>query len=439
MRDWLRFAYPQPVTALAVSALALCAYAWTWRAWLPTAERVGDNLFIVVFLTAAIILAGLYPIHIRRGTKVYMTSVPLYLAAVLLPPPYSAAAAALGVLAMSLLARARTGNLLSDMATATARWTLIVLAGSWVAHFATTDEFARVLLLFSSAGVMLVGDIVTSTFEIAPMSGESLWRVMVINAREASVMEAVQYLLAVLGVLAALQQLWALALLVLPTITVYVAFKQLKELQDDTSNLLEGLADAVDLRDPCTGGHSRRVAGLCRALLKELPLLGPEADLIVMAARVHDIGKIGMPDSILYNEHALTKEQWTIMQTHPARGAELLMRYANFARGVSLVRHHHERWDGTGYPSGLKGEAIPLGARVIAVADAFDAMTMERAYRRSISAAQAAQVLIAGRGQQWDGVIVDALLRSIANQLTATRRNDSTSVTLSPDLLQVLT
>jgi HD-GYP domain-containing protein (c-di-GMP phosphodiesterase class II) len=99
------------------------------------------------------------------------------------------------------------------------------------------------------------------------------------------------------------------------------------------------------------------------------------------------------------------------MRAHPEQGAQLLTRYRDFARGAEIVRHHHEAWDGTGYPAGLQGTGIPFGARVIAVADSFDAMTSDRPYRPGMSVDRAAEILRKGQGQQWDPVVVDALLR----------------------------
>jgi putative nucleotidyltransferase with HDIG domain len=171
------------------------------------------------------------------------------------------------------------------------------------------------------------------------------------------------------------------------------------------------MADAVDLRDPYTGGHSRRVTAVCEAILQELALTGPDADLIVMSARVHDIGKIGIPDGIVNKPGPLTPDERAIMETHAARGAELVAQYRDFARGVEIIRHHHERWDGQGYPDRKAGYAIPLGARVLAVADSFDAMTSDRPYRRGMTAARAIEILREGAGSQWDPQIVDAFLR----------------------------
>jgi HD-GYP domain-containing protein (c-di-GMP phosphodiesterase class II) len=112
------------------------------------------------------------------------------------------------------------------------------------------------------------------------------------------------------------------------------------------------------------------------------------------------------------------------MEEHPVTGATLLKRYQDFTRGVALVRHHHESWDGTGYPDRLKGTEIPFGARVIAVADSFDAMTSDRPYRAGMPVGRAAAILRTGRGQQWDAALVDALLRSASVRDLAAQRGD---------------
>jgi HD-GYP domain-containing protein (c-di-GMP phosphodiesterase class II) len=188
-------------------------------------------------------------------------------------------------------------------------------------------------------------------------------------------------------------------------------------MHEGTRQLLESMADTVDLRDPYTGGHSRRVTELSAGILRELRVQGPEAALILAAARVHDIGKIGIDDAVLKKPGPLTPEERAIMELHPEHGANLLRRYPDFERGVQIVLHHHESWDGTGYPHRLQREEIPFGSRVIAVTDSFDAMTSDRPYRRGMPAPRAAQILREGRGTQWDATLVDAFLRSIADQL----------------------
>jgi HD-GYP domain-containing protein (c-di-GMP phosphodiesterase class II) len=205
-----------------------------------------------------------------------------------------------------------------------------------------------------------------------------------------------------------------LALLVVPAVLVYTVLKARREMREDTRQLLESLADTVDLRDANTGGHSRRVADYSAAILQQLKMTGPELALILSAARVHDIGKIGVADSILFKPDLLTSEERAQMELHPVHGAKLLKRYGDFARGVEIVLHHHERWDGSGYPSRLRGMEIPFGATVIAVADGFDAMISDRPYRRGMTVERAVDILRAERGKQWNPVTVDALISAVA-------------------------
>jgi HD-GYP domain-containing protein (c-di-GMP phosphodiesterase class II) len=162
-----------------------------------------------------------------------------------------------------------------------------------------------------------------------------------------------------------------------------------------------------------TGGHSCRVAEMSRYLLREMDLSGPEAALIVWAARLHDIGKIGLPNQILGKPGSLSVAEKRVLDLHPVRGAAWLLRYCGSRRGADIVRHHHERWDGEGYPDRLKGRDIPRGARLIAVADSFDALTSDRPYRTATSTSQALRILREGRGRQWDPRMVDALLRVV--------------------------
>jgi putative nucleotidyltransferase with HDIG domain len=290
----------------------------------------------------------------------------------------------------------------------------MVLVAGLLAHagVGTMGAPSAVGLLGAAVTLGLL-DALSLPLQLGPIAGEPPRQVLVAAVRETALPEAIQYAVGLVGAEAALREVWTLGFLVVPCAVVYVAGKVLSEMHGGTRQLLEHMADAVDLRDPYTGGHSRRVTAYSAAILHELGLHGPEVDLIVMAARVHDIGKIGTPDAILNKPGKLDSQERAIMEQHPVRGAELLQRYRDFARGVALVRHHHESWDGTGYPDGLKGAAIPFGARVIAVADSFDAMTSDRPYRAGMPVAKAAAILQAGRHQQWDAALVDALLRTL--------------------------
>ena len=409
---------PQPLTAILISILALIVLIAPWAttpriALDSTSAQIG---MIAIFLTTAVVGAGLNPIHLRPSMKVVLTTIPLYVAAMLLPPAVAGLTAGISTLIWQLLTRSQRGNTPSDVATAAARWVIIAFLSAWVAQRTANYHMPLPLVLLSVAVVMFTCDIVTAALEIAPMSGEPPWRVMAILLREISLPESAQYLLGILAALAAAQQAWSLVLWVLPVCIVYRSFKHAKEMHDGTSKLLESMADAVDLRDPYTGGHSRRVTEYSLRILHEMGIIGPEVDLIRSAARVHDIGKIGIPDQILNKPGRLTDEEKRIMDSHPVRGAELLARYTDFARGMEIVRYHHERWDGQGYPDGLKGLDIPFGARVVAVADSFDAMTSDRPYRAGMPINKATQILREGRGQQWEPIIVDAFLRYLEKE-----------------------
>ncbi len=184
----------------------------------------------------------------------------------------------------------------------------------------------------------------------------------------------------------------------------------------------------MDWCDFYTGGHSHRVADMSRHLSREMSLSGPEAALIIWAARWHDIGKIGLPNQILGKPGSLNLAEKRVLDLHPERGAAWLLRYCGSARGADIVRHHHERWDGEGYPDRLRGRDIPWGARMIAVADSFDALTSDRPYRTGTSTTEALRILREGRGRQWDPSIVDALLRVVEREFVSGREGSHPSV-----------
>jgi putative nucleotidyltransferase with HDIG domain len=177
-------------------------------------------------------------------------------------------------------------------------------------------------------------------------------------------------------------------------------------MQLETDHALLLLADTVDKRDEYTYQHSLRVAGYCGEIAGALDLPRSEIELVISAARVHDLGKIATADRILYKQAALTDEERKAIIAHPADGSELAGQFSMYRTGRDCIRHHHERWDGTGYPDGLAGTRIPLGARIIAVADAYDAMTSDRPYRAALSPEIALGELRAGAGRQFDPDLV---------------------------------
>ncbi len=259
----------------------------------------GPTLAIAIGLTLASLVADQRPIHVTYHTKVALTTVPLFLMAVLLPLPLTLIAAGFSTLVGELLERKRRGSLVSDIIGATARAIIVGLVGAGASQIIVPFDESRLFALFVAAVAMFLVDILVSSLEIAAIMGEPPRRIIVMLVREIMLVEGTQYLLGILGAAAALVHASLLLLLLAPVLFVYRAFKSARELQTGTRQLLESLADTVDLRDPYTGGHSRRVTLYCEKILSEIGLEGPDAELILTAARVHDIGKIGIPDGIL--------------------------------------------------------------------------------------------------------------------------------------------
>jgi putative nucleotidyltransferase with HDIG domain len=172
------------------------------------------------------------------------------------------------------------------------------------------------------------------------------------------------------------------------------------------------LAQAVEVRDLYTGDHTHRVTAYALLLAEELGIPADQRQILRAAAALHDIGKIGVDDHVLRKPGRLTPAEYEQMKTHVTRGAEIIQMVPGLAWALPVVRGHHERWDGTGYPDRLAGEDIPLLARVVGVADAFDAMTSDRPYRPGMSVAQAFDELGAGSGKQFDPRCVEAFVRA---------------------------
>jgi HD-GYP domain-containing protein (c-di-GMP phosphodiesterase class II) len=187
---------------------------------------------------------------------------------------------------------------------------------------------------------------------------------------------------------------------------------------------LEALGRAVDRRDGMTGGHCVRVADYSRILGERILGTRPqELQVLEYGALLHDIGKIAVPDAILRKDGPLTEEEWAVMRQHPCLGHEILYGIAFLSDSLPIVLYHHERFDGTGYPEGLGGEKIPIGARIFSAADAFDAMTADRHYRRALSLDEAMTELRRNSGSQFDPEVI-AVLESVAKDLYARRSHE---------------
>lgn len=189
--------------------------------------------------------------------------------------------------------------------------------------------------------------------------------------------------------------------------------KTYRRLQHAIFQSLLGLANALEAKDAYTRGHSERVAALARRVALAAGVSPGGADTIAQAGLLHDLGKISVPEQVLRKPGPLSAEEWVVMRQHPIVGAQIVAPLEFFADGAIIVRHHHERHDGSGYPDGLRGELIPLGARVVAVADVYDALTSDRPYRARLTRTEAVRRL-----EEEAGRTLDAHLTAICIRVT---------------------
>jgi len=201
---------------------------------------------------------------------------------------------------------------------------------------------------------------------------------------------------------------WGLVLFLLPLIIARHSFQSYIDMREAFLGTIKSLSLAIDAKDPYTKGHSSRVADYVVLLARELKWPEDKVEFLHYISMIHDVGKVTVPEHILKKDTGLTKEEYDIMKQHSRAGADIIKDVNYFAQGSDIIKYHHERWDGRGYPESLRGEEIPEEARILAVADAFDAMTSNRPYRKAMSPKDALKELHYCSGSQFDPRIVKA-------------------------------
>lgn len=185
-----------------------------------------------------------------------------------------------------------------------------------------------------------------------------------------------------------------------------------EDMDDLFTGALRTLVATIEAKDPITSGHSVRVTAVSLIIADELDLDKKSTRILRISALLHDIGKVGVPEAILGKPAPLSKDEFVMMREHAPRGAEIIKNIKNVEQVIVAVRHHHERYDGTGIPDRLKGEQIPLNSRIIAVADAFDAMSSDRPYRKGVSVDKVVKEIQRNSGSQFDPKVVDGFLKA---------------------------
>ena len=398
---------------------------------LPPAAPGDPILMVVLVLLGAV--ATNFPVVVSPRYKADAAPA-VYLAAVLLFAPAEAVAiiGASGLIGEGVLCLRRnpaTGfqrrqpiDLVFNTSQLMVAGAVSALAYRWVlpANALTGAVLAAVVMYAISTGLVVVAAGLHNR-----RSPLEIWaEVAASDLKQTAALYVAGYLLALLSS----GRPWLAIVMMVPVAAIQLALTRSVQLMEQTIAAVESMADVVDRRDPYTFQHSESVAAHAVRTARRLRLPDREVDMIRLAARVHDLGKIAIPDEVLHKQGRLSDAEFELMKKHPQTGADILAKFPEYRHGRELVLAHHERLDGLGYPRGLAGAAIALGARIIAVADSWDAMTSDRPYRKALDTEVALAELLRGRGTQWDPEVVNAFAETLPGALPAAQRPGWTEV-----------
>jgi len=411
------------VTAIYIGFVACLAASSTFVLYASDRQLRGDDLAAVLLLAGLAILAEILALLMPRSTRGSLAFI-AYLAMVLVAPNWAAVVA---VLAAKLLSEARTRVTWYKGVFNVAQHVVGMVAAIWVYRWLGGTSLLHILpntLLHAS---QVAGTPAVAAFTVSYFTNAILVSVAIAidsNARALVVLRDMKLATVGLDLLispAIFVFAWvyaaygpfAAASLWVPFLALRQTHKANLDLAQTNQELLELMVKSLEARDPYTSGHSRRVREYSMIIARAIGCPQRKIEEIGRAALLHDVGKIHDKYApILSKTDKLTREEWLLMKDHPVDGANLVSTVSKLRDIVPSIRHHHENWDGTGYPDGLAGEDIPLPARIIRFADTIDAMTTQRPYRAPLSEEQVRQEVIRCRGSQFDPQIGDRLLAS---------------------------
>ena len=367
-----------------------------------------------IVLGACALLADLFPVRLSEEGTVSVAAALDFAAVILFPPQVSILLVAVATGLSDIIGRVPTIRVLfntSQLAISAALAAKVYSLGpGGVFSFQTHALWG----LISGLTFLLANSFLTCTV-IALTQGDRPIEVWLQGNREMLLHDIALYPIGMLVALVYTYDAPALILFFLPMVIIYVSFRNNVLVRQQAQAVLETLADIIDCRDPYTAEHSRRVAEYATAISRQMGLSEDVCQMVQASARIHELGKVTWRDDLLFKPGKLTAEEMERVREHPITGARIVEGLAHYQKGLPLIRHHHEWIDGSGYPDGLKGDAIPMGARILAVADAYDALTTDRPYRKALSKEDALRRLLAGAGTQFDAAVVQAFLEWMAN------------------------
>jgi putative nucleotidyltransferase with HDIG domain len=399
-----------------VLAVGISGIAFLLGSWMLVPITLDQTLLVTTALTFAINAASeRYVIKLPRGGELVASTISQIACIFILPLPLAVTIVAISAAMGDILSRKAWYKVLfnaSQMLLAVGIPTMLLRSIASPGDLLSVGNAAHGMPLTLGAVVAyyVINTILTNAI-IALDRRSSILDVWLANNATSVLLE---FGMGIIGVLWAyiwlLDPFWSL-LTVLPAVMTCRAFSHIRKLEDENEEGVLAIADMIDARDPYTFQHSKRVAEYVEKIAETMLLGTRHVEILTSAARLHDLGKIGISNEVLHKASALTEAERSVMQKHPEIGASILSRYRDYRDGLVCVLHHHERYDGRGYPYGLKGEDIPLGARIMAVADSYEAMTSDRPYRKALGREVAIGQLKAGMGTQFDPMVVAAFLK----------------------------
>jgi riboflavin transporter FmnP len=383
----------------------------------PANPAAGVNLAAgVLFWVVVTLLASALPVELSGGVQVAVSTAPLMAATVLGGPLAGAIVAALGTTDI----REVKGRVpwYGTLANHAAIVLPVVAAGLTIKLLPQPENelLGELLATLLATSVYFLMNLVFVTLIVVLRDGNSV-REFLTQAETTNIWANVLTLAPLGWLMARMYELpgagwWTTLLFGVPLFTTRVAYQRFVEMREMFTQTIGALAEAVDKRDPYTSKHSQRVRLISVDIGREMRVTSPELEALEWGGLLHDVGKIGVPDSVLLKQGKLTREERMIMNAHPVLGAQIIGPVDRLAAELPVIRHHHEWYNGSGYPDRLIGDEIPRLARILHVADAFEAMTADRPYRKALSGEQAVSELRKFAGVQFDPEIVDAFMRT---------------------------
>ena len=403
------------VTAVVVTAVTLfgvCTLLW-WRGPAPT--LIGDPGVVAFWMAVALVVSS-FPVRTPRGSIVSVSIAPILASAIMCGP---VAAGLVGLIGTIELRELRGDvpwygtlyNHCSSLISSVLAGVALVALGGWPVDM--TNINSLIATMAAGLAYFTVSESLSAVV-VAQRQGRSIWAVATSDMRSFGLAFIGLTPVAWLMVLAySTVGAWVIVLFALPLYTTRASYQSVVEVRKMFTQTVRALASAIDARDPSTKKHSEHVSSIAVEIGVVMRVSEAELEQLEWGGLLHDIGKIGVRDAVLLKPDRLNKEERTLMNKHPETGEEILRGVEKLAPELPLIRHHHEWYNGSGYPDKRIGEDIPFLARILHVADAFEAMTAVRPYRlRPLTSAQALEELRKYAGIQFDPRVVEAFART---------------------------